>query len=179
MDTPEGTEPVVREAPSGDAVPGPLPQRRRSRLGLAMVAIGALLLLAAIPIAIIGFGAQSDASDERSQATAARKDQAPQEAHRLKLAQARLALNSTVNQLQIKAGFLGSGIFELGTAQGHVRDVSGHAAAAYNAGDPAGGATVWRTDGQTALDDLTQKDAAAQKLLHDTQALLQQLKEGA
>jgi hypothetical protein len=146
---------------------------------MVMVAIGTLLVLAAIPIAIIGFGAQSEASDQRAQATTARGDRRTQDARRLKLAQERIALESMVSTIHIKAMALGGSIFDLGTAQGHIRDVVNHAAAVHNAGDVAGAAAVWSTDGQTALDDLTQKDAAAQKVLQDMHALLQQLKQAA
>jgi hypothetical protein len=177
MDALDGTDAARLESPSGDATPGP--PRRRSRVGIVMVVIGTLLVLAAIPIAIIGFGAQSEASDQRSQATTAREDRRTQEARRRKLAQDRIALESMVSSIQIKAMALSADVFQLGTAQGHIREVAGHAAAVYNAGDVGGAAAVWSTEGQTALDDVTQKDAAAQKLLQETQALLQQLKKAA
>jgi hypothetical protein len=146
---------------------------------MVMVAIGTLLVLATIPIAIIGFGAQSEVSDQRAQATTAREDRRTQDARRLKLAQERIALESMVSTIHIKAMALGGSIFDMGTAQGHIRDVVNHAASVHNAGDVAGAAAVWSTDGQTALDDLTQKDAAAQKVLQDMHALLQQLKQAA
>jgi hypothetical protein len=177
MDAPDGTDAAHSESPPGDATPAPL--LRRSRVGIAMVAIGMLLVLAAIPIAIIGLGAQSEASDQRSQATTAREDRRTQEARRRKLAQDRIALESMVSTIHIKAMALGTDAFQLGTAQNHIREVAGHAAAVYNAGDVAGAAAVWSTEGQTALDDVTQKDAAAQKLLEETHALLQQLKQAA
>ncbi|MDQ1431773.1 MAG: hypothetical protein QOF40_2375 [Actinomycetota bacterium] len=175
MDTADGIDAVHTESPSGNATPSP--PLRRSRVGIVMVAIGMLLVLASIPIVVIGFGTQSEASDERALATAARDDRRSQEAHRLKLAQERIKLESIVSTIQIKAMALGTGIFQLGTAQGHIREVANHAATVFNTGDAAGAVAVWSTDGQTALDDLTQKDAAARKLMHDTEALLQQLKE--
>ena len=68
-------------------------------------------------------------------------------------------------------------VLEVGNAQGRLRDVGNRAARAYNAGDAAGATALWQTEGKTALDDLSARDAATQQQLQEMHKLLQQLQD--
>lgn len=145
------------------------PSRRTSRLGIAMVVVGTLFALAAIPVALIGIGARSDASAARDAAATAHRDARVQSAQRLHLARQRISLQRLVSSIPPKAQLLASSVLEVGEAQAQVVDVENRAAAAHNAGNLAGAVTTWQTDGKTAVDAVQSKDATAHQQLEDAQ----------
>ena len=134
------------------------PTRRRSRIGTAMVVVGILLVLAAMPVLIVGLDATSEASDARDRAHAASVAARVEETRRLKLARERLALSPIVTGMPTRAQGFASTVLDVGNAQGRLRDVGNQAARAYNSGDPSGAAALWQNEGKAALDDVTAKD---------------------
>lgn len=168
MDDSESTE----IAPGDEPVPAP---PRRNRIGVALVVLGIVFTLGAIPVAVVGFSATSDATDAREAASAAQEAQRVQEARRLNLSRERIALEALVTGMPTRAQGFAPSVLEVGNAESHLQDVANRAARAYNGGDPAGSTTLWQTEGKTALDDLNAKDAATQRQLQEMHTLLRQL----
>ena len=164
------------ESESAEIVPGNEPAPPRSnRIGVALVVLGLVFALGAIPVAVVGFNARSEAADARDAASAARDAQRAQEARRLKLSRERIALEALVTGVPNRAMGFAPSVLQVGNAQDRLRDISNRAAGAFNAGDPSGATTLWQTEGKTALDDLNAKDAATQQQLQEMHTLLQQL----
>ena len=56
---------VERDTPGNDE-PEPVPPRR-NRIGVALVVLGLVFALGAIPVAVVGFNAKSEAADARDE----------------------------------------------------------------------------------------------------------------
>jgi hypothetical protein len=141
-----------------------------------MLVVGGLLIVAAIPVAIVGFNARSEASDERAKAIAARHARPPLEARRHSLDQQRVDLQLSVLAMPNKVQVLGTAAGDLAAAQRQFTEVANHTAAD-NTGDIAGAANVFRNRRCERARRADAEGPAAQQALQDAHAALQKLQD--
>lgn len=164
------------DAEGDDADASAEPPLRRSRLGLAMVVVATMLLLAAVPLVVIGVGARSDASDARAATTRARAARVPLVARRADLEKRRKELGQLVNAVPDAVTAISTATRDVVDANAHFTEVSNQAIQRYNTGDQAGGLATYRTDGAAAIEQLQQKVAALQQAIADEKTALEKLR---
>ena len=159
--------------------PNPPPRRKRSRIGVAMVALGALLVVGAIPLVVVGVGQRSGADDARAQATRARAALPVVKASRATYDDRRVTLKRLIDALPAKLTNISDVTAELSFAERDFIAVMEQGGTMHDQGDVAGGAALDATQGQTALGVLTQRNDAAKQAVKDVQSALQEIEDGA
>ena len=169
------TPPVPTSPTDGSAAAAP---PGRSRLAVAMLVVAGLLLIAAVVFGVLGFQAQSKASDERDQAAVAAR-------HRHALAVSERGYDDDRDQLEEDVFALpkeyeavGTSLGDMVDAHNHYIDVATNAAELYNSGDTGGAVAVLQGDGTTAIDDLNAKRTATQQAVQHAEDALRELQEG-
>ena len=159
-----------------DAIPI---RRSRSRLGIAMLVVAGLLIVGAAVFAVVGFQAQSKASDERDRTTAA-------VARRHTLASQEQGFDADLRDLEQKLLGLpdtydaAASAFD-GLADSHDAyvDLLLQSAELYNDGDTPGSVALLQGDGAAALADLMAKKTETQQTVQTAEDALHQILEGA
>lgn len=151
------------------------PRSRRGWSGIAMVVVGAVLAIGAIPIVVVGFQQRSEAGDARAQAAHA-SAALPGVSKRLRsYEQRRAKLEPLVKAFPPKVSGVKAATTDQTEAQRQFFDMVSRVAPTHNSGDGAGAVAIWRTDGQAAIDALTQKNDATKQAIKVAQGALHEL----
>ncbi len=150
----------------------------RSRLAVVMLVVAGLLLIAAVVFGVLGFQAQSEASDQRDQAAAAihhRRELADQQQT---IEDERDALKDRVLSLPDKYYGIDDQFAALIDVHNHYVDVLNDAIDRHNSGDISGATAVLSGDGASAIADMTAKKTATQQAVQAAQDALHEVQEG-
>ena len=151
--------------------------RRRSRVGIALVVFGILFVLGAIPLVVIGLGDRSDASDARDQVSTMQAKSRMVLARAGQLEHHTSTLTTLTEGFRLKVITVRVATAALTDAARAVVDVENRSAARYDSGDVSGAATIWHTDGQSAIDTLTAKNDAAKQAMAAARTAAQAVKD--
>jgi hypothetical protein len=147
----------------------------RPRANSVVAVVTCVLLVAAVALSVVAWREISAASDARD--TAAGLDAARhRSAARAGTARRQLhAVHAAVTRAESTLDALGAALDAAGTSQNHMVEVQNHGVDLSNNGDPNGASAVFANDGQSALNDLTQKTTAVHQALTDAGNAVQAL----
>jgi hypothetical protein len=165
VDTSSTDEPAV--APPG-----------RSRLAVAMFVTAGLLLAAAIAFGVMGFQAQSKASDERDQADAAAQHRHASAAQEQAFRDDRQQLEDDLRALPDKYTAIESTYSELYDAHDRYIEISNRSVVIYNSGDTAGTVALLQGEGTAALNEMNAKRDAAKQAVQAAEDAVAKIEEG-
>jgi hypothetical protein len=143
-----------------------------------MWATAGVLVVVAIVFGVLGFQAQSKASDERDQAAAAMRHRHALVAQEKALEHDRQKLEDDVLALPDKYDDVANSYRALGDAHDHYTDVSNRAVDIHNAGDVAGAVALLQGEGTEAINDMNAKRTAAQQALQSAEDAVDDIQEG-
>ncbi len=166
------TDPDPTDEPAAVGPPG------RSRLAVVMWAAAGLLVVVAIVFGVLGFQAQSAATDERDQAAAATRLRRASAVREREFDDEREQLDDDVRALPDKYDAVGGSYVDLIDAHNHYIDIANHAADLYNGGDAAGAIGLFQHDGAAAINDVNAKRTATQQAVQAAEDALHHLQEG-
>ncbi len=172
---------MTMDAPdTTDAIPtssSPPPPRSRSRLGIAMLVVAGLLLVGAVVFAVVGFQAQSKASDERDRTTAAVARRHTLSRQEQSFDADRRELEQQLVALPDKYDAIGTSFDSLAASHNAYIDILSRSVDLYNDGDTPGSVAVLQGEGATALSDLMTKKTEAQQAVQTAEEALHQIQE--
>lgn len=161
---------TVIEAPKPEAT-------RRSRAGVVMVAVAGVLVVGAVFVAAVGFGARSTASDDRDHAATAITLRRASAKRQHAVDDTRAKIRVLTGDLPNRARTLGSALDDMMKARNRFIDVANRAAGLYNGGDPAGATALHGSEGATELQTMADTNARLQLTMTSARKALQDLQE--
>ena len=150
----------------------------RSRLAVAMLVVSGLLLIGAVVFGVLGFSAQSEASDQRDKAAVAVTRRHDSAGEQQSVEAESDALLEQLLALPDKYDAIGAAERDVVDAHNRYTDISNRSVELYNNGDTAGSVTVLQNEGVGALSDLDAKKTAAEAAVKTAEDALREIKEG-